>query len=78
MSIIIGVIIMISIIMTTIIIFIITLLVLLFIYLFAPASPQGPCPWKVLATTYEQMGSWAKPSSWRKSWERESCYGDRV
>ena len=37
----------------------------------------GPSAWKVLATTYEQMGSWAT-SPWRKSSKRKSSFGDRV
>ena len=37
----------------------------------------GPSPWKILATTYEQIIS-EQPSPWRKSSKRKSCYGDRV
>ena len=37
----------------------------------------GPSPWKILAATNEKNIS-EQPSPWRKSCERESCYGDRV
>ena len=38
----------------------------------------GARPWKVLAATNEKKTISERPRPWRKSCERESCYGDRV